>query len=105
MSDVSLNIRLLGNRVLIDCEKDSEEEIKTASGLLVSESDENISKTSKRGTVVAVGPGAYEYGELIPMSVSVGDKVLFMFGETIIIGGKTYYLARQPEIHAVLNPK
>lgn len=54
-----------------------EEDEKTHSGLIL------IPKTAKaremRGRVLAVGPGRYlENGTKVPVSVSVGDKVLVM---------------------------
>ena len=32
---------------------------------------------SEQGTVIAVGPGRFEDGERVPMTVQVGDRVLF----------------------------
>ena len=98
----SLDIRLLGDRVLIDCSKDKGETV-TKSGVIVKESDSSLSKTSKKGVVVAVGPGGItDSGASIPMAISVGDNVLFMFGEELYINGASYYLARLAEVHAVL---
>jgi chaperonin GroES len=66
-----LNIQPLGDRVVI---KPAEAESQRASGLYVAET---AKEKPQKGTVVAVGPGKWEDGKLEPMSVEVGDTVLF----------------------------
>lgn len=56
--------------------KSLEEEKKTKSGIVIPETAEK--ERPVRGKVVAVGPGLLnEKGERVPMSVRIGDVVLF----------------------------
>jgi chaperonin GroES len=64
--------RPLHDRVLV---RRVEEEDKTAGGLIIPDS---AKEKPQEGMVVAVGEGARkDSGELIPMSVSAGDRILF----------------------------
>lgn len=66
-------IRPLGDRVVI---KPAEREEKTRSGIFLP--DTAAKERPMEGTILAVGEGRRDdSGKLIPMSVSVGDKVLF----------------------------
>ncbi|MGH2447596.1 MAG: co-chaperone GroES [Chloroflexota bacterium] len=64
-------IEPLGDRVVI---RPSEAEAQRPSGIYVAETSK---EKPQKGTIVAVGPGKWEDGKLEPMSVSVGDTVLF----------------------------
>jgi chaperonin GroES len=64
-------IQPLADRVVI---KPAEQEAQRPSGIYVAET---AKEKPQRGTVVAVGPGKWEDGKLEPMSVEVGDTVLF----------------------------
>ena len=58
------------------------------------------------GTVVAVGPGKWnEKGERVPMSVKVGDKVLFKkYGpDEVEVEGKKYLVGDEDDILAILE--
>jgi len=67
-----MNIKPLYDRILVKREK--AEEI-TAGGIIIP--DTSKEKPSK-GTVIAVGEGnRNDKGETIPLTVKVGDKVLF----------------------------
>jgi chaperonin GroES len=74
---------------------------KTAGGILLPES--NVGKNNE-GEVLAVGPGLRTHkGETIPMSVSVGDKVLLPeYGglQMKVDGEEHVYLFRNDEILA-----
>lgn len=99
--DISKKIRPLQDRVLIKEDTESKER-KTASGLIipVTVSDD---KGSKRGTVVAVGPGRVEDGKKTAPEVKAGDVVLFQWGDKVKIGEEEYYLVRETEILAVVK--
>ena len=73
-----MNIKPLYDRILVKREK--AEEI-TAGGIIIP--DTSKEKPSK-GTIIAVGEGNInEKGDRIPLTVKVGDKVLFSrFGGT-----------------------
>ena len=71
---INMNIQPLSNRVLIE---GIEDEAKTTkSGIVLPDSADK--KKQSKGVVVALGPGRLnEKGERVPVSLSVGDKVLF----------------------------
>ena len=71
MSD--FRIRPLGDRVVV---KPMEREEKTTGGIVLP--DTATKDRPMEGTILAVGEGRRDdNGKLIPMSVKVGDKVLF----------------------------
>lgn len=95
-----MNIRPLSDRVLIKINEAKEE--KTAGGLLLS--PKAVTGEPIMGEVVACGNGKYSAnGELIPMSVKVGDKVMMSknAGQTIKVDGEEYTLAFESEIMAI----
>lgn len=91
----------LGDRVLIK-EDLNNKEIKTASGIIIPVTV-NDDKGSKRGEVVAIGNGRYEDGKLIPISVKVGDDVLFQWGDKVKINSEEYYIVRESELLAIIK--
>jgi len=102
-------IRPLADRVLI--REDTEHaEKKTSSGIIIPVTV-NDDKGSKRGTIVAVGPGRTEDGKIVKPSVAIGDVVLFQWGDKIKIGDSSnraghddeYYLVRESEILAIIK--
>ena len=59
-----------------------------------------------KGRIMAVGPGKYnEDGELIPMSVKVGDMVLFKkYGpDEIEVDGRKYLVGDEEDILAIIE--
>ncbi len=99
--DLSKKIRPLADRVIIR-EADDSKEKKTSSGIIipVTVADD---KGSKRGEVVAVGPGRIEDGALVALSVKAGDKVLFQWGDKVKIGDEEYFIVRESEILAIIR--
>ncbi len=59
----------------------------------------------QEGTVVAVGPGAYDDGILVPMSVKIGDKVMFSkYGyDEMKVDGVEYFVVKEENILAVIK--
>jgi len=96
-----LKIQPTGDRVLIK-ESLFDAQEKTQSGIIIPLTVEKDSG-AKRGVVVAVGPGKYDDGELVPVSVKEGDNVLFQWGEKVVIEGEEYYLVRDGEIMAIVK--
>ncbi|PDW04636.1 co-chaperone GroES [Candidatus Viridilinea mediisalina] len=71
MSD--FRIRPLGDRVVV---KPAEREEKTKSGIILP--DTASKERPMEGTILAIGEGRRDdSGKIIPMNVSVGDKVIF----------------------------
>lgn len=93
------SIRPLGERVIV---KPSAREEKTAGGLFI---PETAKEKPQQGEVIAVGPGRKsEEGELMPMEVKVGDKVLYgkYSGTEIKIDGEVCLIIKESDILAVL---
>jgi chaperonin GroES len=95
-------VRPLGDRIVVR-PADKNEEQKLASGIIIAESTQK--ERPSKGVVVAVGPGKYDDGALVPMEVSVGDTVLFSkyrFDE-VKIDGVEYYILGESSVLAVLT--
>ncbi len=93
----NINIRPLSDRVVVD----RIEERKTESGIVI---PETALDKSQKGIVVAVGPGKVDDGKLQPISLKVGDKVIFgkYSGTEINIFGKDYLIMREDDIMGVI---
>ena len=91
----------LSNHVFIEAIK---EDKATKSGIVLPDTAEK--EKPVLGLVVAVGPGkASEKGDVVPMSVKVGDKVLFKkYGpDEIEVDGKKYLVGEESDILAVIE--
>ena len=97
-------VRPLGDRVVVKPLSPEEMGTTTASGIII---PDTAQEKPEQGTVVAVGDGKWnEDGDArIPVSVSVGDRVLFSkYGfETVKIGGVEYYVISESNILAVIS--
>jgi chaperonin GroES len=100
-NNIARKIKPLADRVLIKEDTESKEK-KTSSGIIIPVTV-NEDKGSKRGEVVAVGPGRVEDGELIKPSVKEGDTVLFQWRDKVRVGEEDYYLVRESEILAIIK--
>lgn len=99
-----MNIKPLGDRVLIQTLSPEEKEGKTKSGIVIPDTAEK--ERPEEGKVVAVGPGRMsKTGTLIPMSIKVGERVLFSkYGPNEIkVDGKEYLIAREEDILAIIE--
>lgn len=97
----TFKIRPLGDRIIIRETLESKEQT-TASGIIIPISVQE-DKGSKSGKVVAVGTGRMEDGKLVPLTVSVGDSVLFQWGDKVKVDNEDYYIVRESEILALIN--
>jgi chaperonin GroES len=92
----------LGDRILL--KPFSEEEMNTTvSGIII---PDTVSKEKpEQGRVIAVGEGRWENGKKIPVSVKVGDKVVFSrYGyEEVKLDGVEYYILKEENILAVIK--
>jgi chaperonin GroES len=96
-----MNFKPLSNHVFIE---PIEEEQKTKSGIVLPETAEK--ERPIKGKIIAVGPGKRnEKGEIIPMSVKVGDVVLFKkYGpDEIEIDDKKYLVGDEDDILAIIE--
>lgn len=94
-------IKPLSDRVVIKEDDDSKEK-KTSAGIIIPVTV-NEDKGSKRGKVVAVGPGRIEDGKKIALAVKEGDKVLFQWGDKVKVDEEEYYVVRESEILAIIK--
>ena len=95
-----MKLKPLGDRVLVKRE-DAEE--KTSGGIIIP--DTSKEKPSK-GSVVAVGDGARdEKGNIIPMSLKVGDKVFFTKwgGTEIKVDNEEIIIMKESDIFAIIE--
>ncbi|MBD3766762.1 MAG: co-chaperone GroES [Gammaproteobacteria bacterium] len=95
-----MNLRPLSDRVVV---KRMEEEKTTAGGIVLPDS---AKEKPAKGEVLAVGEGKRaDNGNIVPMSVKVGDKVLFgkYAGQEVKVDGADVLVMREDDIIAVFN--
>lgn len=96
-----MNIKPLSNHVFIELET---QETVTKSGIYIPETADK--ERPVKGKILAIGPGKRnEDGEIIPMSVKIGDQVLFRkYGpDEIEVEGKKYLVGSEDDILAVIE--
>jgi chaperonin GroES len=95
-----INVQPLGDRVLV---KPLEAGNKTKSGIVL---PDTAKEKPQEGEVVAVGKGRLlENGEIRPLEVKVGDKVLYgkYSGTEITINDQEYLILREEDILAIIK--
>lgn len=95
-----MNIRPLHDRVIV---KRVEEETTTPGGIVLPGS---AAEKPSQGNVIAVGNGKIlENGEVRPLDVKVGDRVLFgkYSGSEVKVGEEQLIVMREDEIMAVIE--
>lgn len=96
-----MKLRPLSDKVIVTS---SSKEEKTASGLVLP--DTASKERPEQGTVVAIGPGRVDdSGRIIPMSVKVGDKVMFKkySPDEVKVDEKEYLVLSESDIIAVIE--
>ena len=96
-----MNLKPLNDHIFLE---PLEEEKTTKSGIVLPETAEK--EKPIKGRVVAVGPGKLdEKGKRVPMSVKVGDKVLFKkYGpDELEVDGKKYLVGEETDILAIIE--
>ena len=98
-----IGVMPLGSRVLIKPYTKEELQTKNSFGIILP--DSGVKEKSEQGMVVAVGPGEYQDGKLVSVSVKVGDKVAFSkYGyEEINIKGEELFLIKEENILAIIK--
>ena len=97
-----MKLRPLHDRVIV---KRVENETKTASGIVI---PDNAAEKPDQGEVLAVGPGRLDDdGDRMPMSVKVGDRVLFgkYSGQTVKVDGDELLVMKEDDLFAVVEAK
>jgi len=96
-----MNLKPLNDRVFLE---PLEEEKTTKSGIVLPDTAEK--EKPIKGRVVAAGPGKLnEKGERVPMSVKVGNLVLFKkYGpDELEVDGKKYLVGEEADILAIIE--
>ncbi len=96
-----INLKPLSNHIFLE---PLVEDKKTKSGIVLPDTAEK--EKPMVGKVVAVGPGKLnDKGEVMAMTVKVGDKVLFKkYGpDEIEVDGKKYLVAEETDILAIIE--
>lgn len=93
-------IQPLADKVLV---KPLDAEAVTASGIVL---PQTVEEKPMQGEVIAVGPGKrLENGNVAPMSVKVGDKVLFTkySPDEVEVDGEEYLVIDEDKILAIVK--
>jgi chaperonin GroES len=95
-----MSFRPLHDRVVV---RRIEEDEKTAGGIIIPDS---AKEKPSEGEIVSIGAGARdERGELVPMEVKAGDRVLFgkWSGTEIKINGEELLIMKESDIMGILD--
>ncbi len=99
---MATNIKPLEDRILVRPEEGQET---TVSGIVI---PDTAKEKPQEGTVLAIGPGKRsDSGDLIPMDVSVGDRVMYSkYGGTeITIDGEELLILTSRDVLATIAKK
>ncbi len=99
-NNVMAKVKPLADRVLVEAAPAEET---TKGGIII---PDTAKEKPQRGKVVAVGSGRVaEDGKVTPLSVKVGDEVLYgkYSGTELSLEGNEYLIMRESDIYAVLN--
>jgi chaperonin GroES len=95
-----MNIRPLHDRLVV---RRLEEETTSAGGIVLPDS---ATEKPSQGEVLAIGPGkTLDNGDVKPVDVKVGDKVIFgqYGGSTVKLDGEELLILNESEIFGVLE--
>jgi len=95
-----MHFRPLHDRVLVR-RVDAEE--KTAGGIIIPDTAKD---KPQQGEIIAAGPGARnEQGQLVPLEVKVGDRVLFgkWSGTEVKIDGEEFSIMKESDLLGVVE--
>ncbi len=97
-----MKFRPLHDRVVV---RRLEEEQKTKSGII---SPDTAKEKPMEGEVVAVGPGARnEKGEIVPLDVKAGDRILFgkWSGTEVKLDGEELLIMKESDVMAIIEER
>jgi chaperonin GroES len=95
-----MKFRPLHDRVVV---RRIEQEEKTAGGIII---PDTAKEKPQEGEIVAVGPGARnEVGEIVPLDVKPGDRVLFgkWSGSEVKVDGEELLIMKESDIMGVIE--
>ncbi|MCK1651481.1 co-chaperone GroES [Bradyrhizobium sp. 149] len=95
-----MHFRPLHDRVLV---RRIDAETKTAGGIII---PDTAKEKPQQGEIIAVGPGARnEQGQLVPLDVKAGDRVLFgkWSGTEVKIDGEELLIMKESDLLGVVE--
>lgn len=94
-----MKLKPLADRVVV---KPIEQESKTKSGLII---PDTAKEKSHQGKVIAAGPGKFDDGKLIEMTVKVGDVVLYKEygGDDFKLDGEAVVILEEKDILGIIE--
>jgi chaperonin GroES len=97
--EITMNVRPLHDRIVI---KRIEEKETVKGGIII---PDTAKEKPQEAEVMAVGKGKREKGELIPLDVKVGDRILFgkYSGTEIKLDNEEYLIIREDEVLGVIE--
>ena len=98
-SATGAKVNPLADRVVIKALEETEQ---MRGGLYI---PDTAKEKPQQGEVIAVGPGKYEDGKLVPMGVKKGDRVLYgkYSGTEVTIDGEQLLILRESDVLAVIS--
>lgn len=95
-----MKIKPLGDHLLVEPTKKEEA---TRSGIVLPDTADK--ERPEQGTIVAVGPGKTVEGKLVPMTVKVGETVLFKkySPDEVKVDGKTLLIVSESDVLGVIE--
>ncbi len=98
-SAAGVKITPLSDRVVVKASEDTEQ---MRGGLYI---PDTAKEKPQQGEIIAVGPGKYEDGKLVPMGVKVGDRVLYgkYSGTEVTIENEPLLILRESDVLAVIG--
>lgn len=89
----------LADRIIV---KRVEQRRETESGLVI---PDTVDDKPMEGEVLAVGPGKFVKGERVPLSLKVGDRVVFgkWAGTDLRVGEEEYLMLTEDDVIGILK--
>ena len=94
------NLEPLEDRIVVRPLEDDVQ--KTAGGIII---PDTAKEKPQEGEVMAIGPGRYEDGKIVPMTVAVGDRVIYSkYGGTEVkVEGEEYLVLTARDVLAKIK--
>ncbi|MGI9090128.1 MAG: co-chaperone GroES [Gemmatimonadaceae bacterium] len=92
-------VQPLADRVVVKALEETEQ---MRGGLFI---PDTAKEKPQQGEIIAVGPGRYEDGKLVPMGVKAGDKVLYgkYSGTEVTVNNEQLLILRETDVLAVIG--
>jgi chaperonin GroES len=100
MSKKSTKIRPLSDRIVVE---PMEAETTTMGGIVIPDTSDKDKPI--QGTVIAVGNGKYIDGQIVPLQVKAGDRVVFgkYAGTNVKLDGDEFLVMREEDVMGVVE--